>query len=282
MTHIEAFQKKQVSESSDGMLSMPTGIGTGIRTMSNKRRALYCLGLLLGIGPSPVLCQTSGQPRAESTSGEQAKYVREKDPKGYVQQLKPLRNELRDIDAEMRRIREFRKNGKGMSSALAVYERNRAVSPDAQLELLSKRRAEVLQRIDELEDLARRNDIAPGLLREDAATTAILKTPGQAVASAEEVKDEAYWRKRFAEARRNLRAAEYEADILQREHNVALVQYDPNPTTTMLEELTRMRVSELKRKIDEKRAEVVQLRQALSELEDELRRAGGPPGWGRE
>jgi len=95
------------------------------------------------------------------------------------------------------------------------------------------------------------------------------------------VKDEAYWRKRFAEARKQLADAEKEADILQRELNLQNQQYYSDPNKALQEQYSRKELDGLKAKIDEKKAEVARLKQAISDLEDELRAAGGEPGWAR-
>jgi len=95
------------------------------------------------------------------------------------------------------------------------------------------------------------------------------------------LKDEAYWRKRFAEARKALAEAEKEADILQRERNLLEQQYYSDPNKALQQQYSRKDLDELKRKIEEKKAEVAMLKQAISDLEDELRAAGGDPGWAR-
>ena len=96
------------------------------------------------------------------------------------------------------------------------------------------------------------------------------------------VKDEAYWRKRFAEARKQLADAGKEADILQRELNLQNQQYDSDPNRALQEQYSRKQINDLRQKIDEKKAEVTRLKQGISDLEDELRAAGGEPGWARE
>ena len=94
-------------------------------------------------------------------------------------------------------------------------------------------------------------------------------------------KDEAYWRKRFAEARGNLRTAEKELDILQRELNLSQQQYYSDPNKALREQYNHTDINNLRKALEDKRAEVEKLRQALSDLEDELRREGGNPGWAR-
>ncbi len=96
------------------------------------------------------------------------------------------------------------------------------------------------------------------------------------------VKGEAYWRKRFAQARRTLADDAHELDILQREHNLKEQQYYSDPNTAMREQYTRQDLNDTKTKIDEKTAAVAHEKQAISDLEDALRAAGGDPGWSRE
>jgi len=95
-------------------------------------------------------------------------------------------------------------------------------------------------------------------------------------------KDEAYWRKQFAAIDYKIRTAQTELDILQRELNSGLVQYDPNPATAMKESITRRRINEHRKAIQNKKKELTELRTQRDELEEALRHAGGPAGWGRE
>jgi len=73
-----------------------------------------------------------------------------------------------------------------------------------------------------------------------------------------------------------------ELDISQRELNVGLVQYDPNPSTAMKESITRKRINEHRKAIEDKKKEITELKKQRDNLEDALRHAGGPAGWARE
>jgi hypothetical protein len=91
--------------------------------------------------------------------------------------------------------------------------------------------------------------------------------------------DEAYWRKTFADARKKLADDAHELDILQREYNLKQQQYYSDPNTAMKEQYNRQDLTDTKTKIDDKTAAVAQDKQAISDLEDALRQAGGEPGW---
>ncbi len=99
-------------------------------------------------------------------------------------------------------------------------------------------------------------------------------------ATAEPKKDEAYWRKRFAEARAKLATAQKEIDVMQRELNTMATQYYPDPNEALKQQYTREDINDKTAKIEAKKQEVVQLQQALDDLTDELRRSGAPAGWG--
>jgi Tfp pilus assembly protein PilV len=93
--------------------------------------------------------------------------------------------------------------------------------------------------------------------------------------------DEATWRKRFQDARDKLAVAEKELDVLQREANKAQTQYYSDPQKALAEQYNRKDINEHDTQIAAKKQEVAQLKQALSDLEDNLRRSGGDIGWAR-
>jgi hypothetical protein len=348
------------------------------------------VALLLCAFPARSLSQQ--EPPNEGTDAPIHHYVRVKDPKWYAKELVPLRQELVEIDQQMRALRQARKDGKGTTGAVALDKAPEGVSADADLLLLQQRRTQLVQRINDIEDEARRNEVAPGAVRAEesieesgatpAATAAMpvnspeitetkeslrqerehlerakneatllqrklnldthtvysnpeytlqrsakakltvtqnqiaekqdeiqqtqqriaqleehlqdlrLNSPdnskdGESAASnaakvkAEE-KGEDYWRKQFAEIQYKIRMTQSELDISQRELNEALLIYDPNPQKALRENVTRNNINAHRKAIEDKKNELAELRRQLSDLEDELRHAGGDPGWSRE
>ena len=110
------------------------------------------------------------------------------------------------------------------------------------------------------------------------------KKESEALAKEEKTdkKDEAYWRARFAKARAKLKKDQDELEVLQRELGQLQVQYYPDPMKALEQQYTRSDINNQVAKIDAKKKEIQQDQQALSDLEDELRRSGGDPGWARE
>jgi hypothetical protein len=94
-----------------------------------------------------------------------------------------------------------------------------------------------------------------------------------------EVKDEAYFRKKFAEAHRALADDTKELDVLQREFGLKQTQYYSDPNVAMREQYSREDLSKTQADIDAKKADVAKDQQVISDLEDDLRKSGGDPGW---
>jgi predicted RNase H-like nuclease (RuvC/YqgF family) len=99
---------------------------------------------------------------------------------------------------------------------------------------------------------------------------------------AEDKNDEKKWRKRFQVLRDKIAQSEKELDLLQRGLDKAQVQYYPDPQKALMEQNSRKDINQTTSKIDAKKKEIEQLKQSFSDLEDELRKAGGDPGWARE
>jgi chromosome segregation ATPase len=94
--------------------------------------------------------------------------------------------------------------------------------------------------------------------------------------------DEKKWRKRFRDLNDRIAQAEKDLDVLQRELNKAQVQYYPDPQKALMEQNDRKDINDKTAKIDAKKKEIEQLKQSFSDLEDDLRKSGGDPGWSRQ
>jgi predicted RNase H-like nuclease (RuvC/YqgF family) len=97
----------------------------------------------------------------------------------------------------------------------------------------------------------------------------------------EDPNGEAAWRKRFKDQHDKLAKAELELDVLQREVQKSQVEYYPDPQKALSEQNNRKEINDKKAKIDAKQQEIAQIKKDLEDMEEQLRKSGGDPGWAR-
>ena len=93
--------------------------------------------------------------------------------------------------------------------------------------------------------------------------------------------DEKKWRARFEKLRHKLEQDQADLDVMQRELGVLDLQYYNDPVKGMQQGLTRSDINEKTAKIASKQKEIDADKQAIADAEDDLRQAGGDPGWAR-
>jgi cytoskeletal protein RodZ len=130
---------------------------------------------------------------------------------------------------------------------------------------------------------------------ENIPTTGGISTVGSAPAAAEpgaaadagamsakgSGNDEKAWRDKFAQLRTKLAQDKADLDVMQRELGVLDVQYYNDPVKAMQQGLTREDINKKTADIDAKKQAIVADQQAIDDAEDDLRKAGGDPGWSR-
>jgi hypothetical protein len=94
-------------------------------------------------------------------------------------------------------------------------------------------------------------------------------------------KDEKGWRDLFKTLRHRQEQDEAELEIDQRELGVDNVQFYSDPVKGMQQGLTRSDINDKTAKIDEVKRKIEADKQAISDAEEQLRAAGGDPGWAR-
>jgi hypothetical protein len=96
-------------------------------------------------------------------------YVNTQDPEWYAEQAAKLQAQLENNQAELQhycQAIEDAKSLKTMTSGMNLDEGDVGITPEAGIEILQLRVSETKSELDALEDLARRNDIPPGALRD--------------------------------------------------------------------------------------------------------------------
>jgi hypothetical protein len=89
-------------------------------------------------------------------------------PEWYAEQAARLRDELERRRAQLdgyRQAIEDARSLKTMTGGINLDGGDIGITPEAGIEILEQRVMEEQARLDDLEDLARRNDIEPGALR---------------------------------------------------------------------------------------------------------------------
>ena len=113
-----------------------------------------------------------GQPSTAEdaiTAAPRPPYRNTKDLQWYAEQAAILRAQLESNEGELQRYRqaiEDAKNLRATTDGINLEEGDIGITPEAGLEILQQRVSETQSELDALEDLARRNDIPPGALRD--------------------------------------------------------------------------------------------------------------------
>jgi hypothetical protein len=228
------------------------------------------------VSDAPVVSSLAGKPDAKETRTENAL-------KNERERLERIKTEIdllqRNLDLQTRQIysnpdARARRSGESMLASL----KQEIVAKQQEMEDAN----EIIASLeDHLEDL-KLNAVSRSSSREDTIDQDESGSAPKATVEEQIKKDEQYWRKRFADAYYLVHMAEKELDALQRELNVNSMQYYADPNKALREQYSRREINAQRQKIEKKKSEIKRLREALSDVEDKLRHAGGDPGWARE
>jgi len=94
--------------------------------------------------------------------------------------------------------------------------------------------------------------------------------------------EETAWRQKFSDARHKIDQDKADLAVMQRELGELNLQYYPDPTEAMKQSVSRSDIDKKQKAIDDKQKQLAADEQALSNLEDELHKAGGDAAWARE
>lgn len=111
---------------------------------------------------------------------------------------------------------------------------------------------------------------------DQAKKTSAANAPGE---KAPAKKDEAYFRDKFSAANKKLADDQRDLDVTQREYNLKQEQFYQDPMASLKQDYSRQDLNDTKTKIDDLTAKVAQDKADIAGIEDELRQAGGDPGW---
>jgi len=118
----------------------------------------------------PGLISVVGQAPEEATAAVAAPspYLETQDPEWYAEQASKLRAELERREARLQEYRQALDDVRSLKTMTGGVDLDRGdigITPEAGIEILQRRVYEIQSELDDLEDLARHNDIPPGMLR---------------------------------------------------------------------------------------------------------------------
>ncbi len=112
-----------------------------------------------------------------------------------------------------------------------------------------------------------------------SATTQAPSAPPGKFGGGPEARDEKYYRQKMGELQAKLEMHQRQLEVLQQKTAQNQMQYYPDPNKTLLQEYSRSDVTNLTKRIQAKQAEIDADQKSIDDLRDQLRRAGGDPGW---
>jgi hypothetical protein len=112
-----------------------------------------------------------GQPNKADDSTAAAMpspYLETQDPQWYAMQAAKLREELERRQTQLNEYRQALEDARSLketTGGINLDDGDIGITPEAGIEILQQRVTETQSQLDDLEDLARRNEIEPGTLR---------------------------------------------------------------------------------------------------------------------
>jgi hypothetical protein len=113
------------------------------------------------------------------------------------------------------------------------------------------------------------------------ASSASSSSDASAAAPAAGAQGEKFWRDRFATLNAKLTSDQSELDVMQRELGQLNLQNYSDPVQAMQQGLSRGDIDKKTADIDAKQKQIDADKQAIEDAQDDLRKAGGDPGWAR-
>jgi hypothetical protein len=104
-------------------------------------------------------------------------------------------------------------------------------------------------------------------------------SPGVTEGDQELAKQKQEAREQWRKLSSSLELHQRELAVLQQKLNLAQVQFSFNPNETLLQETFRTDINKLTQEVEEKKQQVADDQQALSDLQDQVQREGGDRSW---
>jgi predicted RNase H-like nuclease (RuvC/YqgF family) len=122
---------------------------------------------------------------------------------------------------------------------------------------------------------------APVTTSAGTASTAATASTSVATTTPKQERDEKYWRAQFQKAREDVKRADERIQLLELKLKELNTQMLNRSDVYNREYRLGAEITETQKQLDDARKAADAAKKKITDLEDELRRAGGPPGWAR-
>jgi TATA-binding protein-associated factor Taf7 len=219
--------------------------------MRIKRLVLVCVVGCLAVGGSWLLAQSQGGASSQPSLGDLARQLKEQRAEAARKPSKVFTND--NLPA--------RPAGRGVSVAAAMStETTSAEGEQAEAESATPQTSEA----ESTEAKSQGSEAA---------------TAEQSESQAGAAHDEAWYRDRAAAIRSQLDIHQRELNVLEQKLSQNQMQFYNDPNKTLQQEFSRKDVDNLAQDIEKKKQEIAADEQAMTDLQDQLRREGAPSGW---
>ncbi len=103
--------------------------------------------------------------KANAPVAVKAPYVKELDADWYATEIDSIQTEITASNAVVQRIEDIRKSGVGISNVIPLDRQDVGLTPESTIQILQAQSKELTAKVDDLQELARRNYIPPGAIR---------------------------------------------------------------------------------------------------------------------
>ena len=114
----------------------------------------------------PATLQSAAVPaRVNTPVAGKPPYVKELDPDWYATEIDSMQTEIAASRTVVQRIEDIRKSGAGISNVIPLDREDAGLTPESTIQILQTQSKALAEKVDDLQELARRNYIPPGTIR---------------------------------------------------------------------------------------------------------------------
>ena len=219
--------------------------------MRIKRLVLACVVCAVAAGGSWLLAQSPENASSQSSLGNLARHLKEERAEAERKPSKVFTNDNLPARPGSKR---------GLTVAAAMSSEARTAEEQSEAETTASQTPEA----ESTESTAQSSETAAAAEPESEASDA---------------HDEAWYRARAAAIRSQMDLHQRQLSVLEQKLSQNQMQFYDDPNKTLQQEFSRKDIGNLSQDIEKKKEEIAADEQAMTDLQDQLRREGSPSGW---